>query len=167
MKWALVVAAMLVSVSASASGENWVLTPAGLGPVRIGMSMSQVSKALGGKLVGDAIEDEESCVEKSSSAGPPDTSYMFEGGKLTRISVYEESPVKTPRGIGVGSSEEAIRKAYGKLDSEPHTYLDMPALYLTYWLRDDVGVRFETDEKRRVDIIHAGTGSIRYIEGCA
>jgi hypothetical protein len=132
------------------------------------MTISQVAKALGGTLVGEPIEDEDSCVEKSSKAGPSDTSYMFEGGRLTRISVFDNSSVTTPRGIAVGSSEDAVRKAYSGLVSEPNAYLDPPALYLTYWFKGRKrGVRFETDDKRKVDVIHAGTSSIQYVEGCA
>jgi hypothetical protein len=29
------------------------------------------------------------------------------------------------------------------------------------------GVRFETNSKRQVQVIHAGTAAIQYVEGCA
>jgi hypothetical protein len=144
------------------------LTPAGWGVVKIGMSQAQVAKALGSKLEGEPIENEQVCVEKVSP-GHPDMWFMFQKGKLTRISVGEKSRVTTPRGIGIGATAGEVRRKYAKgLQAEPHHYLDLPGEYLTYWTAPKKrGVRFETDVKRRVETIHAGTDSIEYVEGCA
>ena len=94
---------------------------------------------------------------------------MFLDGKLSRISVADPSKIVTPRGIGVGASADEVRAAYGeKLQAEPNHYLDLPAEYLTYWLKPKKsGVRFETDAQRKVETIHAGNDSIQLIEGCA
>ena len=75
----------------------------------------------------------------------------------------------TPRNIAVGSSADEVRKAYATgLETEPNHYLDLPAEYLTYWLKPKVsGVRFEVDMKGKVELIDAGTASIQYVEGCA
>ena len=145
-----------------------VLTPDGLGPVRIGMSQKQVIAALGGTLEGAAIESDDICVEKESSA-LSGVGFMFEEGRLTRISLGEGTDITTPRGIGVGSAAIAVRHAYrGKLKAEPNAYIEKPAEYLTYWtVPGKKGVRFEVDAKRKVYVIHAGGPSIEYIEGCA
>ena len=45
-----------------------ILTPDGLGPVKIGMTQMQVVAAIGGTLDGEAIESDDICVEKESSA---------------------------------------------------------------------------------------------------
>ncbi|MCL6683209.1 hypothetical protein [Sphingomonas alba] len=144
------------------------LTPDGWGKVRIGMTQSQVAKALGAKLEGEALDDEFTCVEKVAAAYP-DMWFLFEGGKLSRISIGDKSRVTTPRGIGIGATAGQVRKSYSKgLMAEPHYYLGLPAEYLTYWtLAEKRGVRFETDTKRRVETIHAGLDSIRLVEGCA
>ena len=144
------------------------LTPGGWGKVRIGMTQAQVAKSLGAPLRGEPIEDEKICVEKVSRRFP-DMWFMFEEGKLTRISVGEKSRVTTPRGIGAGSTAAAVRKAYGStLHAEWHKYLDRPAEYLTFWtVPKKRGVVFETDRRRRVQTIHAGTQSVQYVEGCA
>ena len=157
----------LLAAPAGAAG-TLILTPAGLGPVRIGMTQKQVIGALGGTLTGQAIESDDICVEKESSV-LSGVGFMFEEGKLTRISIGEGSDIATPRGIGVGTAAIAVRYAYrGKLKAEPNTYLDKPAEYLTYWtVPGKSGVRFEIDEKRKVYVIHAGTRSIQYVEGCA
>jgi hypothetical protein len=163
-------AAMLLSAAASAETPSWKLTPMGWGPARIGMTRAQVSKALKVELEGDAFDNVDSCLELfGANDSLPGLFFMFENGKLTRISAIEPSPVATPRGMHVGSTVEDVRKAYGAgLKEEPHKYVDAPAEYLTFWPKPGkYGVRFETDTQGRVESIHAGTASIQYVEGCA
>lgn len=159
---------LIAWLAAAAAPGTLILTPDGLGPVRIGMTQQQVIAVLGGTLEGAAIDSDDICVEKESSA-LSGVGFMFEDGRLTRISLGEGTDITTPRGIGVGAAAIAVRYAYrGKLKSEPNTYLDKPAEYLTYWtVPGKRGVRFEVDEKRKVYVIHAGGPSIRYVEGCA
>ena len=146
----------------------WPLTVDGYGPARIGMSQAEVVKALHAKLTGEAIEDEKVCVEKKAAA-LPGVIFMFEDARLARVSLWSPSKVTTPRGIGLGAGADAVRRAYGKgLRSEPHHYEDLPSQYLTFWtVPGKRGVRFETNSKRRVQAIHAGTSAIQYVEGCA
>jgi len=167
---ALVMAVALLTAAPSAPSYNWKLTPEGWGPARIGMTREQVSKALHVELQGNFIDSEGTCQEL---VGVDDRLqglfFMFDDGKLTRISVTEPSMVSTPRGVHVGSSAEEVRKAYGEgLQVEPNHYLDLPAEYLTFWLKPGKrGVRFETDIQRKVEAIHAGNDTIQYVEGCA
>ena len=152
------------------AAASWVLTPDGWGPVRIGMTEAQVERALRVRLHGEPLEsgDENACVEMDS-ARFPDVVFMFEDKKLGRISLWEKSTITTSRGIGLGSSADQVRRAYGRgLIASPHYYESAPAEYLTYWVvKGKRGVRFETDGKRRVQAIHAGTSAIEYVEGCA
>lgn len=169
MKVFLALALALAATQATPT-YDWKLTPAGWGPVRIGMNRAQVEKTLKVGLEGDAFDNEGTCVEFYSEQQPLAGLYfMFLDGKLSRISVGSPSKVTTPRGMGIGASAEEIRKAYGPgLMAEPHHYEGEPAEYLTYWLKPDKsGVRFETDANRHVQTIHAGNDSIQYIEGCA
>jgi len=161
---------LLLTAAAPTPAYDWKLTPAGWGPVRIGMTRAQTEKALKAQLEGEGFDNEGSCIELYSSdqklAG---LYFMFLDGKLSRISAGDKSAIKTPRGMGVGSTADEVRAAYGeKLQAEPHHYLDLPAEYLTYWLKPQKsGVRFETDAQRKVETIHAGNSSIQYVEGCA
>jgi hypothetical protein len=169
VKLSLVLALLLATTQASPS-YDWKLTPAGWGPVRIGMNRSQVEKALDVELEGEAFDNEGSCIELYSEAEPLAGLYfMFLDGKLSRISAGSPSGITTPRSIAIGSTAEEVRNAYGdKLEAEPHHYTGAPAEYLTYWLQPKVrGVRFETDTSGKVETIHAGNDSIQYIEGCA
>ena len=165
------VAGLAILLTAAATPTyDWKLTPAGWGPARIGMTRAQVSKALHVQLEGDAFDNEGTCLELFGADNAlPGLFFMFEDGKLTRISASEPSAVVTPRGIHVGSTAEEVRKAYGEeLQAEPNHYLELPAEYLTFWLKPEKsGVRFETDAEQKVETIHAGNDSIQLIEGCA
>lgn len=170
MKLLVAVTALFLTAAAPAPTYDWKLTPAGWGPVRIGMTRDQVARALKTELQGDAFDNEGSCIElfpvEEALKG---TYFMFLDGKLSRISVAEPGRIATPRGIHVGSTAEEVRAAYGeKLQAEPHHYVDLPAEYLTFWLKPaKTGVRFETDAGHKVQIIHAGNDSIQLVEGCA
>jgi hypothetical protein len=162
--------AALLAASAATPSYDWKLTPAGWGPVRMGMTRDQVSKALNVELQGDAFDNEGRCIELfPASETLKGTYFMFLDGKLSRISVTDTAKIITPSGIHVGSTAEEVRTAYGaKLQAEAHQYLGQPAEYLTYWLKPKAsGVRFETDASQKVEIIHAGNSSIQLIEGCA
>lgn len=165
-----IIMALLLATAPTTPSYNWKLTPSGWGPVRLGMTRDQVSKALKVQLHGDAFDNEGNCIELfPDSEELKGTFFMFLDGKLSRISVSEASKIATPKGIHVGATAEEVRKAYGeKLQTEPHHYLGEPAEYLTYWLKPKArGVRFETDAQQKVETIHAGDSSIQYIEGCA
>ena len=170
MKLLIAAIGLLLTGAAPTPTYDWKLTPAGWGPVRIGMTREQVAKALKVELTGDAFDNEGSCIELfPQSEELKGTYFMFLDGKLSRISVVESGKIATPRGIIVGSSADEVRTLYGeKLQAEPHHYLDLPAEYLTYWLKPaKSGVRFETDAQQRVETIHAGNDSIQLVEGCA
>lgn len=167
---ALAIAVAMFSAAAATPTDDWKLTPAGWGPVRIGMNRAQVEKTLKLQLEGEAFDNEGSCVELYGGDGAlPGFYFMFLDGKLSRISIGAPSVAKTPRGMGIGSSADEVRAAYGeKLLAETHHYEGEPAEYLTYWLKPEKsGVRFETDGNLKVETIHAGDASIQYIEGCA
>ncbi len=160
----------LLAATSSVPTYDWKLTPTGWGPVKMGMTREQVSKALHVQLEGDFFAREGSCIELVDADNVlPGLHFMFEEDKLTRISASEPSAVMTPRGTHVGSTVDEVRKAYGAgLKEEPNHYEDAPAEYMTFWLKPDLsGVRFETDMHGKVETIHAGTSSIQYVEGCA
>jgi hypothetical protein len=133
------------------------------------MTRAQVSAALSIRLEGDAIENEDACIEMAAQEGYRGIYFMFENRRLSRISATEPSQATTPLGVGIGATAARVRRAYGPgMRSEVHEYLGRPAEYLTFWKRGNArGIRFETDSDRRVTAIHVGGASIRYVEGCA
>jgi len=162
--------ALAIAAPQATPSYDWKLTPAGWGPVRVGMTREQTEKALKITLEGEAFDNEGACVEFYSSNEPLAGLYfMFLDGKLSRVSAVEKASIRTPRGMGIGSTADEVRAAYGaKLQTEPHHYEGEPAEYLTYWVKPSKsGVRFETNAERKVQAIHAGNDSIQLIEGCA
>ena len=174
-KLVLLASAALTATAAAAQPRQWPLTPDGYGPARIGMTRNQVQDALGTALQGQPLEPGAACIELVPERGYPDMVFMFLDRRLSRIVVQGASRVATPRGIRVGATAAEVRRAYpAGLRAEEHAYTGAPAEYLTFWTRGARargvgrrGVRFTTDENRRVDTIIAGNGSIQYIEGCA
>ena len=145
------------------------LTPEGLGPVRIGMTETE-ARAVLHQPSDDAAEDRgdpAACHLLWSGSSQSDIVYMIEDGRVSRITLRSPA-VRTDRGLGVGATEAEVRRAYGaELIVEPHKYSDAPASYLLAWAEPERrGFVFETDRGRIVREIHAGTPSIRYVEGC-
>jgi hypothetical protein len=166
----LLILALAGPAATPAPSPGWRLTPDGYGPARIGMTPAQLASALSIRLEGDALEDENVCVEKTAVQGYRGFFFLFERGRLSRISATEPSQAVTALGLGMGATATQVRRAYGPgLRAETHTYYGRPAEYLTFWPRrgDARGIRFETGADRRVETIHVGGASIRYIEGCA
>lgn len=126
-----------------------------------------VPKTSGWKLDGEQASDE--CLTYAS-AKHANVYAMIEGGKLQRFTVMEGSDFKLPTGLGIGSTEAAVRKAYPGFIEEPHTYSAPPAKTLTSPDAKDgkPGLRFEIDEQRKVQMIHMGLRpALEYVEGCA
>lgn len=156
-----------------------VLTPEGFGPLRIGMTLAEVTTALGADADPQAVggPDPEQCDQFRPARAPQGVLVMMENGRLTRISLMRSSPVRTDRGVGLGSTAAAVEAAYaGAVVASPHKYRDTPSRYLTHWSRKaqpgdqtaptDRGIVFEIDDKDVADLIHAGGPSIQYVEGC-
>jgi hypothetical protein len=152
------------------------LTAEGWGPLKIGMTMDQITTALGPDANPDAVggADTGQCEQFRPSRAPEGMLLMVEEGRLTRISLSRNSPVKTDRGLGLGATPAEVTSAYGpQVRAEPHKYQDPPAQYLTVWSKGDPGapnargIRYELDSSGKVAQIHAGGPSIQYVEGCS
>lgn len=157
------------------------LTAEGWGPLTIGMTLEDVIAAAGPDAEPEAVggPEPEYCDQFRPARAPEGLYVMIEQGVLTRISVTAPAGIETDSGLSVGDSAAAVRSAYGDaLHAQPHTYLEPPAEYLTVWTVGDPGdrpytddpaargIRFETDERKIVERIHAGSPSIQYVEGC-
>jgi len=162
------------SISAHRS-TTMLLKPDRLGPVEVGMSVSQAEAALKAKLrvdYPDANPEGVGCgfatrVDRRDAA----IAYMVEDGKITRIDVdtpkkpsaYDHKIV-SERGIGIGSTEIQIRRAYQKAAQfDPHPYAE--GHYVTIE-GPKFSVLFET-EHGKVTTFRSGLNqSVQYIEGC-
>jgi len=157
------------------------LTADGWGPLRIGMSMAEITAALGPDANPDAVggPDPESCNQFRPERAPEGMLLMVEQGVLTRISLIGESALKTDRGFGIGDTAAELKAAYGaSAVANPHHYSGLPAEYIAAWTNvqpapgeyvqdaNARGIVYETGLDSRVESVHAGGTSIQYVEGC-
>ena len=100
-------------------------------------------------------------------------SFLIEDKHLTRINVdyYDRSPepltIKTPAGIGLGTSEEDVMKAYaGHVRVEPDS--GDPSWHYIYVDAPDgqTGLRFDTDGKKVKSMHAGGYPALSYKQGC-
>lgn len=140
-----------------------VLGLAGLGDLRIGEAVPKGSAwAERGAQTGEA------CRIFTASTYPGVYAMVIDG-KVQRITAGQRSDVKLAEGIGVGASEQEVRKWFAGFREEPHKYEDAPAKYLTAPNAATGGsaLRFEIGHDDKVKLIHIGLmPALAYVEGC-
>ncbi|MFI5094835.1 MAG: hypothetical protein ACHQIK_15445 [Candidatus Acidiferrales bacterium] len=161
----ILTALALVTVVATFADDSWVIREDGAGPVKIGMSLSQLNALLNEKFVMPAEKDDRACFYVSPKKQPK-LSFMMLDGRLGRIDV-EKPGVQTSTGIQVGDSEKHTFQIYGhRLKAEPHHYIDN-GHYLTAKSDDGrFGIRFETEDGKITRYYAGKYEAIQYIEGC-
>lgn len=148
------------------------LTVEGYGDMRIGMTLDEARQVSGLPLNNTPLDEETpgACVENEYPTPDGDQLWlMFEGDRLTRVSASSEAPrTRTAQNVGVGSTDAEVRTAYQNVIEEGAHYNPPPAHNLLIWTApDQSGLLFEVSETGIVTAVHAGTPSIRYMEGCA
>ncbi|MGA9527495.1 MAG: hypothetical protein WBS24_05220 [Terriglobales bacterium] len=115
------VASLVLSTLATSTavGEEWVIRQDGVGPVKIGMSLSQLNAVLHEKFVMPMRKDEQACFYVDS-AEHPHILFMVVKGRLARVDVTEAG-TRTAEGIEVGDSENRARQVYGSHLKVNHT----------------------------------------------
>lgn len=135
----------------------------GLDDLRIGQDASGAgSWAERGAQIGDACRT-------LSSPDYPGVYAIVTEGKVRRITVGQRSDVKLAEGIGVGATEDEVRKWFAGFREELHKYEDAPAKYLTApnAASGSSALRFEIGQDGKVKLIHVGTMPVLgYVEGC-
>lgn len=158
----------VIGVAEKTRRTDWVLRFDGIGAVRIGMTINQVSAALGEQYSTPTDKDEQTCFYLEPKRHP-DTGIMMLDGRVARVDVFrsEKGPPSTAtvKGIRVGDSETRVKEAYGQaVNVSQHHYTD--GHYLTLQ-SGNYALRFETDENK-VTSFYAGTlAAISLVEGCS
>ncbi|HEY9810847.1 MAG TPA: hypothetical protein V6D13_16080 [Halomicronema sp.] len=140
-----------------------------LGPVAIGMTIDQASKASGYRLVSSG--DGMSCYYVTPEKGPQDVGFMITGGRISRIDIWKESLITTASSVKVGDTEGKVKSIYGaKIKVTPHKYVQ-GGHYLTFIPQDAVDrnlrLIFETDDKRVTMFRSGKIPEVEFVEGCA
>lgn len=162
--------AAAIAISGQALAEPpWQVSPQGLGPIKIGMTVKEVEKVLGTKITLDdaASGNEEACA--TADLPGHNASALFVHRRLSSIELDYQSDVKTTQGIGIGATEAQERAKYPKVQARPDPYDDAPpAKRMFYWETENVaGVAFAINDQGRVKWISAGDQAIMLDEGCA
>ena|ERR1035441_3494437 len=155
---------VMVLIAICSAADGWVIRQDGVGPVKIGMSLSQLNTALHARFAMPQNKEDQGCFYVTATKHPQ-VSFMIENGRLVRIDV-DKTGVPTTEGVQVGDSEEHAKQVYGpQLKIEPHHYTD--GHYLTVGSKSGGhGIRFET-ENGKIATFYAGTfEAIQYVEGC-
>jgi hypothetical protein len=141
----------------------------GIGPIRVGMTVSQAEKAIGKRLTGDVPN--KYCYYVKQQGEPRDLGFMVAEGRIARVDVWRDSKVTTAAGAKIGDTEARIKSLYpGQIKVSPHHYVT-GGHYLTFIPKDrfDQAYRvvFETDGKRVTTFRSGKLPEVEFIEGCA
>lgn len=146
--------------------DTWVMRFDGAGPVKIGMTLSQLNAVLHENFTfDDADNGREACFYLHPKRHPQ-THLMIIDGHLARIDV-EQPGVATSEGIQVGDSESRALKLYDhRVKVDAHQYIET-GHYLTVQSKDTrYGIRFETDQGKITTFYAGRYDAIQFVEGC-
>lgn len=142
----------------------------GIGPVKVGMTTAEATRAAGTAIELDpnAGPDPSICGFATSEEGP-DVSFMVIDGVIQRVDVSPPSRVVTVSGVGVGATEAEVLGVYqGGVRVEPHPYVP-EGHYLVYESSSQGGflLIFETDGAEVTSFRAGERSAAELIEGCA
>ena len=143
----------------------WTISPAGLGPLKAGMSVAQVD-SLVPKFSTPADIESSDCTYGRSPSLPAGAVLMFSKGSLARVDILSGG-VKSDLGARIGDTEDQLRLLYGKsVRTTPHKYTD--GHYMTVLSDQDSSFRivFETDGSKVIRFRSGRTPEVEYVEGC-
>lgn len=164
-----VTATALMSTTPAVAGEGLMLELRGLGPVRVGMTVEDVARALGRSLRPVTAPTDE-CTFYAPASGFDGLSFLVAGGTVARVDVTA-GPTATAEGMAIGQSEAEAKRRYGdRLRESPHDFV-LGGHYLTLVPTDPADANFrlvaETDG-RKVTSMRAGRlPEVDLTEGCA
>jgi hypothetical protein len=165
-------AVLLVAVPAIGEDAPWILSADGIGPAKIGMEISVLERYLRTKLGYNPYDNRGCSVLVSKAMAPLGMSFMIEKSYLSRVNVdfYGTDPrpleIKTTAGIGLGSSEEDVLKAYpgARVKANPAD----PTWHTIFAESPDrsKGIAFETNGKTVKSMRGGANPSISYPNSC-
>lgn len=149
--------------------SNPYVTLSGLGPVVVGMTLQEGSKALGRPLVRTEKwpSASEACFYVEPQGGPPDVGFMVLDQRIARVDISNQETT-TIRGAKNGDSEERILKLFpGRITIREHKYNEK-GHYLIY---EDpevaaLAIVFETDGEKVFTFRSGRLPEVTAVEHC-
>jgi hypothetical protein len=143
----------------------------GIGPILIGMTITQASQAANIQFVQTASGGESyGCFYFEPKDSPKGIAFMLTDDRITRVDIFKNNRITTIKGAKIGDSEDRIKSLYpGYIQVTPHQYVG-GGHYLTFVPKDaadrNYRVVFETDGKRVTSFRSGKLPEVGYIEGC-
>jgi len=164
------VALACLSVGARSPSTDWTVYLRRAGPVRIGMTLPEIRRAIGDSAA--SADTGAECTYLDSDRLPEHLGFMMSDGLVVRVDVYSPSDVRTGSGAGIGDSEARVLSLYGAhIKIEPHPYDPDHGHYLISVPTDSTDRQYEMIFETgagKVEAFRAGLKSaVDYIEGCS
>ena len=150
--------------------DNAKLSTAGLGPVRIGMTVEEGERVSGVALIPTGDGDD-SCRYHTPDRGPGGVAFMVSDGEIVRVDVTDNVDITTLSGYGIGSTTDELLDAFGeRIERSAHP--SDAGEYVAYVPVDELDldkrVIWETDSEGVVTAMRAGrVPFVEFAEGCA
>jgi hypothetical protein len=141
----------------AAEPAEWVVTDAGAGPIRAGMTADEIRPHVA------TLGALEECSYAKVPAAPG-LLVMLVDGKVVRLDVIEAG-IATAAGAEVGDTEQRVRELYPDLRVEPHKYTD--GHYLVVDSNAGRRLVFETDGARVTRYRAGAIPQVDWVEGCS
>ena len=154
------------SQSPSDANATWIVTPHGIGAIRIGMTVDELRRAIGDFPVANPTAD---CSYIRPTSAPLGVSVMLARGQVARVDV-DSAGVRTDSGVAVGDSAAKIAAAYGaRMTATPHKYVP-GGQYLTVRSTSPADslrrMVFETENGRVTRFRTGRVPEVEWIERC-
>ncbi len=146
----------------------WTVDARGIGAVRAGMSLQELSGVLG-EQVQPTYQGNETCEIVQPRALPKGVFVMILYDSVARVDVMERGPL-TSEGASIGDHESRILELYaGRARVEPHKYTGPIGHYVIVTPPEDTLHRiiFETDGQRVLRYRAGRLPGVRFVEGCS
>jgi hypothetical protein len=166
----IVAALMAVPSPSNAQSKHarkFIVSHDRFGPVKIGMTLSQASRALGVRVTRDAGYEGSNCYYASPKGGFKGIAFMMSGRRIARIDI-DSKDYATDRGAKIGDSEARIKRLYkGRYKVLRHSYVDDGHYIEVEMEGGKYSIIFETDGKRVGNYRVGKPEQVGYVEGCS
>ena len=154
------------SIGTCAVGPVWIVRPDGIGPVRVGMTLTELNSVLHESFTMPADKEQQPCFYVNTDRHPG-VGFMIQNRRVVRVDV-DGPDTPTVEGVRVGDSEAKAMRAYGsRLNIEPNYYQPQEKYLTIRSANRRYAIRFETDNGK-IGRFYAGRlSAVLLIEGCS